>query len=315
MRGRPVRLALRRPRLRRAPAEHEGIRPPPDRLDRLPAPDVAGQVGARRPTPTGPAPARPRRDALSPAPAPRARADAARRLPAVVPLPPPGPRRRHRGAPRHEHRADAASSSAELRAYLGLDRPLPLQYLGWLGALLRGDAGYSLRTGQPVVGEIASRLPVTLELALAAALVALLDRPPARDRVGAPAELGARPDGAEPRAPRALAPELLAGHALRAPARALPPVDAEHRRVRGLHGGSVGQPPVPPLPRADARRGDGGRRHADDPLGHARRPRRRLRPDRPRQGPRRLGGGRPPRAAEQPDRRRHDPGRPGRAIS
>jgi peptide/nickel transport system permease protein len=63
---------------------------------------------------------------------------------------------------------------AELRAYLGLDRPLPLQYLGWLGALLRGDAGYSLRTGQPVVGEIASRLPVTLELALAAALVALL---------------------------------------------------------------------------------------------------------------------------------------------
>jgi peptide/nickel transport system permease protein len=35
----------------------------------------------------------------------------------------------------------------ELRGYLGLDRPLPLQYLGWLGALLRGDAGYSLRTG------------------------------------------------------------------------------------------------------------------------------------------------------------------------
>src|SRR5207344_1443762 len=46
---------------------------------------------------------------------------------------------------------------AELRAYLGLDRPLPLQYLGWLAALLHGDAGYSLRTGQPVVGEIASR--------------------------------------------------------------------------------------------------------------------------------------------------------------
>jgi peptide/nickel transport system permease protein len=63
---------------------------------------------------------------------------------------------------------------AELRGYFGLDRPLPLQYLGWLGALLRGDAGYSLRTGQPVFGEIVSRLPVTLELALAAALVALL---------------------------------------------------------------------------------------------------------------------------------------------
>ena len=63
---------------------------------------------------------------------------------------------------------------AELRGYLGLDRPLPLQYLGWLGALLRGDAGYSLRTGQPVLAEIGSRLPVTLELALAAALVALV---------------------------------------------------------------------------------------------------------------------------------------------
>ena len=67
-----------------------------------------------------------------------------------------------------------AEQMAELRGYLGLDRPLPLQYLGWLGTILRGDAGYSLRTGQPVFTEIASRLPVTLELALAAALVALL---------------------------------------------------------------------------------------------------------------------------------------------
>jgi peptide/nickel transport system permease protein len=63
---------------------------------------------------------------------------------------------------------------AELRAYLGLDRPLPLQYLTWLGSLLRGDAGYSLRTGQPVMAEILARLPVTAELALAAALIALL---------------------------------------------------------------------------------------------------------------------------------------------
>lgn len=63
---------------------------------------------------------------------------------------------------------------AELRGYLGLDQPLPVQYLNWLGFLLRGDAGYSIRTGQPVVAEIAARLPVTAELALAAALVALL---------------------------------------------------------------------------------------------------------------------------------------------
>ena len=62
---------------------------------------------------------------------------------------------------------------AELRSYLGLDQPLHVQYLTWLGSLLRGDAGYSIRTGQPVVAEIAARLPVTAELALAAALVAL----------------------------------------------------------------------------------------------------------------------------------------------
>jgi peptide/nickel transport system permease protein len=62
---------------------------------------------------------------------------------------------------------------AEMRAYLGLDQPLHLQYLHWVGALLRGDAGYSLRTGQPVLAEIAARLPVTVELAVLAALLAL----------------------------------------------------------------------------------------------------------------------------------------------
>ena len=62
---------------------------------------------------------------------------------------------------------------ARLRAYFGLDEPLYLQYLTWLGSLLRGDAGFSLRSGQPVTTEIAARLPVTIELALAAALVAL----------------------------------------------------------------------------------------------------------------------------------------------
>jgi peptide/nickel transport system permease protein len=62
---------------------------------------------------------------------------------------------------------------AELRGYLGLDQPLHVQYLQWLRSLARGDAGYSLRTGQPVLAEILARLPVTVELALAAALVAL----------------------------------------------------------------------------------------------------------------------------------------------
>src|SRR5207247_924233 len=55
----------------------------------------------------------------------------------------------------------------------GLDQPLPLQYWNWLTSLLRGDAGYSIRTGRPVFIEIAQRLPATLELALAATAIAL----------------------------------------------------------------------------------------------------------------------------------------------
>lgn len=63
---------------------------------------------------------------------------------------------------------------ASLRAYFGLDQPLHIQYWSWLTSLLRGDAGYSIRTGRPVLVEIAERLPATLELAVAAALIAIL---------------------------------------------------------------------------------------------------------------------------------------------
>ncbi len=63
---------------------------------------------------------------------------------------------------------------ASLRAYFGLDQPLPIQYWNWIGALAHGDAGYSIRTGRPVVVEIAQRLPATLELAAAASLIAIL---------------------------------------------------------------------------------------------------------------------------------------------
>src|SRR3981081_2014225 len=67
----------------------------------------------------------------------------------------------------------SADQLSRLRAFFGLDPPLHLQYLAWLGSILRGDAGYSIRSGQPVTTEIAGRLPVTIELALAAAIVAL----------------------------------------------------------------------------------------------------------------------------------------------
>lgn len=66
-----------------------------------------------------------------------------------------------------------------IAARYGLDAPLPVQYLRWLGNLLQGDLGDSLRSGSPVTGEIASRLPATLELALLATVVSLIIAIPA----------------------------------------------------------------------------------------------------------------------------------------
>ena len=62
---------------------------------------------------------------------------------------------------------------ASLRAYFGLDQPLPVQYWNWLTSLFRGDFGYSIRTGRPVLVEISERLPATLELATAATVIAV----------------------------------------------------------------------------------------------------------------------------------------------
>jgi peptide/nickel transport system permease protein len=63
---------------------------------------------------------------------------------------------------------------ASLRAYFGLDQPLYQQYWTWLTSVLRGDFGYSIRTGRPVLVEITERLPATLELATAATLIAVI---------------------------------------------------------------------------------------------------------------------------------------------
>src|SRR3990172_5201838 len=65
------------------------------------------------------------------------------------------------------------ATAAALRAALGLDRPLPVQYLTWLGRAARGELGRSIRTNQPVTQAILQRLPVTLTLAAAATLLAL----------------------------------------------------------------------------------------------------------------------------------------------
>ncbi|MGE0866101.1 MAG: nickel ABC transporter permease [Vicinamibacterales bacterium] len=80
------------------------------------------------------------------------------------------------GDPAQAMLGDGASPQdiAELRANLGLDRPLPAQYVSFLRGALSGDLGTSFRTGQPVTRMIAERVPATAELALAAMTVAVL---------------------------------------------------------------------------------------------------------------------------------------------
>jgi peptide/nickel transport system permease protein len=63
---------------------------------------------------------------------------------------------------------------AALRERAGFDRPLPVQYLTYVGGALTGDLGVSFRTGQPVSTALMERLPATLSLAATALLVALL---------------------------------------------------------------------------------------------------------------------------------------------
>ena len=66
-----------------------------------------------------------------------------------------------------------------LRKAMGLDRPLGLQYLSWLGAFVRGDWGFSYADGRPVLDRLLERVPATLELIGVACVVALLAALPA----------------------------------------------------------------------------------------------------------------------------------------
>lgn len=63
---------------------------------------------------------------------------------------------------------------AALRAYLGLDKPIPIQYGRWVGHVLRGDLGTSLINGVPVLDTIKRAFPVTLQLTLWALAVVLI---------------------------------------------------------------------------------------------------------------------------------------------
>jgi peptide/nickel transport system permease protein len=61
-----------------------------------------------------------------------------------------------------------------LRKQLGFDRPLPLQFIDYVGRLARGDMGTSIFTRRPIVEDLAHRLPATIELTLVAMVVSVL---------------------------------------------------------------------------------------------------------------------------------------------
>lgn len=63
---------------------------------------------------------------------------------------------------------------AQLRHELGLDKPLHVQYAHWVGGAAQLDFGTSVRSGEPVLEKIMDRFPATLELSLAALLIAVV---------------------------------------------------------------------------------------------------------------------------------------------
>lgn len=66
-----------------------------------------------------------------------------------------------------------------LREKYRLNDPIPMQYLYWVGGVLQGDLGTSLRTGEPVLNLIAQKLPVTIQLAIMSMIFAFLIGVPA----------------------------------------------------------------------------------------------------------------------------------------
>ena len=65
----------------------------------------------------------------------------------------------------------SAADLAARRHALGLDQPLPVQYLAWLGGLLQGNLGYSVATGRAISDEVLPRIPPTLFLMGTALLI------------------------------------------------------------------------------------------------------------------------------------------------
>jgi ABC-type dipeptide/oligopeptide/nickel transport system permease component len=69
---------------------------------------------------------------------------------------------------------NGAAGLQQERHELGLDQPLPVQYVRYVGNVLHGDLGTSIRSGRPVLSEVGDRLPATLSLTLAAMAIAIV---------------------------------------------------------------------------------------------------------------------------------------------
>lgn len=67
-----------------------------------------------------------------------------------------------------------AEALAAIRNDMGLDQPLLVQYVVWVGHVLQGDLGRSTLSGQPIVKLLQARAPATIELTLAAMLISML---------------------------------------------------------------------------------------------------------------------------------------------
>jgi peptide/nickel transport system permease protein len=66
------------------------------------------------------------------------------------------------------------AEKAQIEKELGLDKPIPVQYLTWMGGLLQGDLGYSYVSELPTIDELAPRIPITAKLAVLALVFSVI---------------------------------------------------------------------------------------------------------------------------------------------
>lgn len=86
----------------------------------------------------------------------------------LIHLPPGGPADIYAGSA-----GVSAQDLAQIHENLGLNDPLPIQYIKWLGGMLTGNWGNSYRDGRPALEAILERLPATLELMVASLVIAM----------------------------------------------------------------------------------------------------------------------------------------------